>query len=113
MALAPHNSHYLSERAEVYASQKDWATSLREFRAALAAAEVTPPELKNRELTRALRGMAFAQIELQNLDEAEALHRRVLQIDPNDAISLRELQYIRTLRARKNLPPAGPSPRTI
>lgn len=110
VALSPRNSRYLSERAEVYASQKDWNTSLREFRAALAAADFTPPALKNRELTRALRGMAFAQIELQDLDEAEALHRRVLQIDPNDAISLKELQYIRTLRARKSLPPG---PRTI
>jgi tetratricopeptide (TPR) repeat protein len=101
--LAPHNSQYRSERGQVYAYQRDWRTSLQEFRAARDAAEFTPPELKNRELTRALRGMAFAEIELQNLDEAEAIHKRVLQIDPNDAISLRELRYIRTLRARKNL----------
>jgi tetratricopeptide (TPR) repeat protein len=106
--LAPHNSQYRSERGQVYAYQRDWRTSLQEFRAARDAAEFTPPELKNRELTRALRGMAFAEVELQNLDEAEAIHKRVLQIDPNDAISLKELRYIRTLRARKNLSP-GPT----
>lgn len=106
--LAPRNSRYLSERAQVYALQKEWRTSLKEFRTAYEAADVSPEDAREREQTRALRGMAYAEIELKNLDTAELLHRRVLQIDPTDPVSIRELLYIRLLRQKQNAPVPEP-----
>jgi tetratricopeptide (TPR) repeat protein len=99
-ALAPGNSKYISERGNLEALQHNWPASLESFRLALEAVDMSPPELKTGEMTRALRGMAYAQIELKNLDEAEGLHQRVLQLDPTNVISLKELRYIRSQRAR-------------
>ena len=45
--------------------------------------------------------MAFAQVELGNLDAAKALHERVLRIEPANPISLNELRYIRDLEAKR------------
>ena len=47
---------------------------------------------------RALRGIGFTQVELGQLVEAEATYRQVLEIDPNDAGAIRELQLIATRR---------------
>lgn len=102
IALSPRNSKYLSERGEVEISQKNWAQALIIFQRALDAAEFSPPKLKTSETTRALRGMAYAQIELGNLDAAKSLHQRVLLLDPQNKISLNELEYIDKQQRRPN-----------
>ena len=99
--LSPRNSKYLSERAEVDIAERNWRPALEMFQKALEAAELSPPEVKTAETTRALRGMAFAQIELGNLDAAKALHERVLQLEPGNEKSLNELRYIQQQKARK------------
>ena len=100
IGLAPRNARYLSERGHVDAMERNWPASLKTFQKAVEAAEFSPPAQKLQETTRALRGVAFAQVELKNLTAAEALHRRVLQLDPNDVVSKKELQYIQRLRGR-------------
>jgi tetratricopeptide (TPR) repeat protein len=101
--LAPRNARYLSERGHIDAVERNWPASLMTFKKALEACELSPADVKLQETTRALRGMAFAQVELKDLAGAEALHRRVLELDPADVVSRKELQYIQKLRAR----PAG------
>ncbi|KIQ34616.1 hypothetical protein RT97_07510 [Variovorax paradoxus] len=98
--LSPRNSKYLSERAEVDIAERNWRPALEGFQKALESADLSPPELKTAETTRALRGMAFAQIELGNLDTAQALHERALQLDPGNEKSLNELRYIQSRKAR-------------
>lgn len=49
----------------------------------------------------ALRGIGFALIELQRLDEAERTFHDSLKIEPNNKVALGELAYIRDLRAKK------------
>ncbi len=101
IALSPRNSQYLSERGHILALERDWPGSLQAFDEALRAVELTPPALHTGEQARALRGMAFAQVELGNLDAAKALHERVLRIEPANPISLNELRYIRDLEAKR------------
>ena len=98
--LAPRNAQFLAERGHIEATERNWPVSLKTFQKALDATEFSPADVKVQETTRALRGMAFAQVELKNLSAAEALHRRVLQLDPTDAVSRKELEYILKLRAR-------------
>jgi tetratricopeptide (TPR) repeat protein len=100
--LAPRNAQYLAERGHIEALEHNWPASLATFQKALDAVEFSPPEVKLTETTRALRGLAFAKVELKDLDAAEALHKRVLQMDPTDVISPKEIQYIRGLRARSS-----------
>lgn len=99
--LSPRNSAYLSERAETDIAERNWQSALEIFEKALDAAAISPPDRKTAETTRALRGMAFAQVELGNLDEAKALHERALQLDPGNRKSLNELRYIQNLKARR------------
>lgn len=106
IALSPRNSQFLAERAHIHAIERDWTKSFIAFEKALEATEFSPSPVKNRETARALRGMAFAQVELGNLDAAKALHERVLQMDANDPISRKELIYIEGLKNRPSPSPA-------
>jgi Flp pilus assembly protein TadD len=53
---------------------------------------------KNGELGRALRGKGFVLVELGKLDEAEAMYRRCLAIDPADTKAANELRYVQSRR---------------
>lgn len=46
----------------------------------------------------ALRGLGFALVELGDLDGAESAFTRSLEVDPDNDLAKRELQYIRKLR---------------
>lgn len=107
--LSPQNSKYLSERGNIDALEKNWRASFDRFKQALDAAQLSPEQVKTSETTRALRGMAFAKIELGDLDAAKALHERVLALDPANAMSRSELRYIEGQRNRPPKPraPAG------
>ncbi|SKA00836.1 Tetratricopeptide repeat-containing protein [Enhydrobacter aerosaccus] len=101
LALAPQNALFLSERGYLYQMQKDWPASLETYKQAEAAAQqFSPNETRNTELARAWRGQAYTLIETNHLSEAEALYRKCLDLDPNDAKAKRELQYIAQLRRR-------------
>lgn len=108
--LSPQNSKYLSERGNIDALEKNWRASFDRFRQASDAAQLSPEQVKTSETTRALRGMAYAEIELGNLDAAKALHERVLALDPANAMSHSELRYIED---QKNRPPKLRAPAGI
>ena len=65
-----------------------------------AAEQFSPPDLRNKELARAWRGMAFSLVEMNKLDEAEALYAKCLALDARDATALHELAYVRQVRAK-------------
>jgi tetratricopeptide (TPR) repeat protein len=97
--LAPREPHYRSELADLYAREKKWNDALAAFDAsAKAAEESVDKERKNAELGRALRGKGFVLVELGKLDEAEAMYRRCLAIDPADTKATNELRYVQQRR---------------
>jgi len=68
----------------------------------IIAAEIRPwAPLDQR--ARALRGAAVALIDLKRLNEAEALLKKSLEIEPESKVALNELNYI--LELRKGLKP--------
>ena len=50
------------------------------------------------QIAKALRGAAVALIDLKRLDEAEALLKKSLEIEPENKVALNELNYIKGLR---------------
>jgi tetratricopeptide (TPR) repeat protein len=100
-AMAPSNAHFLGELAEWYKTRKDWKTARALFQRAVDASQVSPDPRKVFDRTRGLRGLAFILIEEGRLDEAEALYRQCLQLDPNDDRSKHQLQYIADKRGKK------------
>ncbi len=101
VSISPRNSRYLAELGHVYQMRKRWQEALSTFNSAEEAAkEFSPPELKTKEMTRAMRGVGYVLIELQKLDEAEEKYRRCLELDNRDTDANRELRYIQQLRAK-------------
>lgn len=101
VALSPQNAQFLGELGYYHQTQKDWPGAYALFkRAEEAARGFSPPELRNKELARAWRGMGYALIEMKRLDEAEALYRKCLELDANDALAQHELRYLLSLKAK-------------
>lgn len=98
LRMSPRNAHYLSERGHLFQIQKDWQAMLGSYRQAEAAAGISPPEFHDSDLARALRGQGYALIELQQLDQAQAVFERSLTLEPENRIARNELEYIRRLR---------------
>ena len=69
-------------------------------RTALDAAKLDPDHA-DRETGNAWRCMGYALIEQGRYDEAEALYRACLKLDPGDAKAKNELAYIAGQRAGK------------
>jgi tetratricopeptide (TPR) repeat protein len=100
-ALSPRNSQYLSELAHTWHADREWQKALDLFAEAEKAAAISPPEVKNQEMSRALRGQGFSLIELGRLDEAEAKFNAALAIDRHDVRAKNELAYIEQLRQKQ------------
>jgi tetratricopeptide (TPR) repeat protein len=100
VALSPQNSQYLSELGDLYSRGKDWKTALALFQKAADAAGFSPPAQKTAELGRARRGIGYVYVEMNRLDEAEAIYSQCLELDPNDRKAQAELQYVRRLREK-------------
>jgi tetratricopeptide (TPR) repeat protein len=98
IAMGPMNSHFLGERAEWYKSRRDWDDAYAEFSTASEAAQFSPDDMKSFDQRRAWRGMAYVRIEQRKLDEAEALLRKCVELDPTDEKANSELKYIDSLR---------------
>jgi len=97
--LAPREAHYRSELAELHAREKNWNEALAAFDASAKMAEESEPqERKTTELGRALRGKGFVLVELGRLEEAEAIYRKCLEIDPADTKAANELRYVQLRR---------------
>lgn len=98
--MAPSNAMYLSELGHVYQLRRDWNVALELFvQAEEAATGFSPEATKTKELLRAKRGIGYTLIELGELDKAEEKFNECLAIDKNDAGTIRELKYIKSLRA--------------
>jgi len=100
LALAPHNAKFLLELGAQYETEKNWDAAMKTFQQAEEAAKTfSPPQLRNDELAHAWRGQAYVYVELGNLDEAERLYRRCLDLDKDDKRAAVELEYVRKKRA--------------
>ncbi|RST31597.1 hypothetical protein HMF7854_12690 [Sphingomonas ginkgonis] len=82
--LAPLNSRYLAERGEWYKNRRDWERSYADFDQAVTAAGLSSGERTGRDKARALRGMAFARVEQDRLDDARKLLNQALAADPGN-----------------------------
>lgn len=100
IALAPSNSHYLSEFAEWQKNHKNLAAAYSMYQSADAASALSPDEVKGPEQRRAWRGMAFILSEQGKFDDAEALYRKCLAADPADKGAQAELAWIATQRPK-------------
>jgi tetratricopeptide (TPR) repeat protein len=98
--LAPYNAHFLAEMGEFHKMERDWPHSYELFSRAAGAAEMAPEDVRSQRRGRAWRGMGFAKIEMGELDDAEALMRKCLKLNPNDAGARQELDYIAEQRAK-------------
>jgi Flp pilus assembly protein TadD len=100
-ALSPQNAQFLGELGHVYEIEKNWPLALQTFqRAEKAAKEFSPDSARNVELARAWRGEGYALVELGQLDEAEALYRKCLELDPRDTKAKQELAYVLSQKAK-------------
>jgi tetratricopeptide (TPR) repeat protein len=107
--LSPQNSRFLSELAHVYQSEKDWTQALRTFELAAAAKDFSPPDQKDADLTRAWRGMGFAYVEMDRLDDAEKMYLKCLELNKNDAAAVNELQFVRAQKSKRPAAISGAS----
>jgi tetratricopeptide (TPR) repeat protein len=116
LALLPGDVVYACELGNILQAAHDYTGALALFQAALenvnmlsATSEFgpTPTEPEGGSLfgmtmeewtRRSMRGIGFQLIELGQLDQAEAIYREILAIDPNDAAAMNELAYIDELR---------------
>lgn len=102
VTMSPVNAMYLEELGHIYQAKHNWQLALDTFaHAEEYAGQFSPKEVKDKELTRAKRGMGFSLTEMGRLDEAAAKYRECLEIDSGDARAINELKYIQQLRDAK------------
>ena len=102
IALSPSHSRYLSERGYLYHQAKDWQRSLEMFEAAEEGVKlISDRQVQIVEHTRALRGQGYALVELGDLDASEKKYQQSLALNPDDAVSKQELDYLKGLRAQR------------
>jgi tetratricopeptide (TPR) repeat protein len=90
----------VSERGVALNALKRWPEALAAYDGGLTIAN-----LKDTDRGRMLRGRGLALTELGRLDEAEKSYRDSLISDPNNALALRELNYIANLRSGRSPTP--------
>ena len=102
LILSPQNSQFLSELGHVYQTERNWKKSLHYFeRAQEAARHYSPEKRKASEQARAMRGIAYNYIEMGKWDEAEAMYKRCLEMDPGDKVAASQLEYIKLKRDKQ------------
>lgn len=103
IALSPMNSQYLSELGYTYQAMKDCDRSIEMYVQAASMAELASDDAtKTTDLTRAWRGQGYCLVEQGKLEEAEAVYRKSLELDPKDEKSKGELNYIQGLKSGKH-----------
>jgi len=109
LTLIPDDVVYACELGHIRQGQARHDDAMALYRAALAnvrelrqSGAMGSTELFGNSLSwwerRALRGIGYSQIELGQLEQADATYRAVLSIDPNDERAIRELQLISVRR---------------
>jgi tetratricopeptide (TPR) repeat protein len=98
-ALSPLTSQYISELAYTYQAQGQCERSIASYQQAEAVVEMGSDDAtKTADLTRAWRGQGYCLVEQGRFDEAEALYRKCLALDPSDTKAKGEIEYIKTKR---------------
>jgi len=97
--LAPHWAEPLAERAYLIGSLGDRAASLEMYQRSLTLVEKYPSSTYLKPLV--LRGIGFALIELDRLDEAQLAFEASLEVEPRNELAKNELIYIEQIRERK------------
>ena len=100
--MAPDHAHFVSELGFAYQTQKRWNDSLEAYTSAAKDAERYTGSDRVRELGRAWRGAGFVLVELGRWDEAEAIYRKCLELNPDDAKAKGELEYIANHRKNRS-----------
>lgn len=102
LKMAPENSQYLNERAQLHVSARQFDTALALFQRAEEHSALTPDAAVARVFkSRACRGIGYVLTEQGKLDESEATYLRCLGVDPDDQKSKNELAYIAKLKGGK------------
>jgi tetratricopeptide (TPR) repeat protein len=100
--MAPMEAHYINEYAEWFKPRREWRTSFGLFERAWRTVDHDKKGPDRKVAARSLRGMAFNQIELDDLDQAEKLYRQSLEYEPEAATKVQaELDYIVQQRAKR------------
>ena len=102
LTFQPDNVSLLMERGQAFLGLRRPADALGSFEAALSSRQMDARDVRS----RALRARGVALIDLHRLDDAEASLNASLRLDPNNAATQNELQYIAGLRRGGNASPA-------
>jgi len=106
--IAPLFAPAWNELGAVLQVEKDWPAALAAYTSAAEGANIMAndnPAWKNAQLSRALRGQGYVLVETDRLDEAEALYKRCLEINADDATAKTEIRYIAQLRSKRHVSP--------
>jgi tetratricopeptide (TPR) repeat protein len=99
IALAPMHWQYKDELGFTY-RKSDPAKSLDLFKEAEGEVGFLDAPDRPFALTKVRHGEGYALTELKRFDEAEAIYRQCLKIDPKDDYAQQELKYIAEQRAK-------------
>lgn len=99
LSFSPQNSRFLSDMGTIYLGEENFTEAMKSFKLAEAAAKkYSPKELKNLELSLALRGMGFTSYGMNRLADAESYYKQTIAINKNDEVALDELKAVQHLR---------------
>lgn len=101
--LAPYWADPLTELGHLLNVTGKPAEGLARYQAALALIERQPGNSVRRAL--AMRGIGYSQVELGDLEAAEQSYRESLEVEPDNDLAKRELDYIRQQREKKSAKP--------
>lgn len=104
LALSPRDAQYTAELAYVYEMQKRFTESLSLYVSVpdlLATMDGWDEAAKTEYRCKSLRGQGFDLVELKRYDEAEAAYKACIALIPGEPKSLGELDYIKSVRAKK------------
>jgi tetratricopeptide (TPR) repeat protein len=100
--LAPFNSRYVFELANTRRTTHRFDLALQGYEKAAALANLAPAGRENPERAAAWRQIGWIYVEQGKWDEAEAMYRKCLTLDPKDEKSKAELGYIAEHRPKKS-----------
>ncbi|MBO9711803.1 tetratricopeptide repeat protein [Sphingomonas sp.] len=97
--MAPDYEQFLAELGYVQQSRNQWEASVGTYARAASAAELqTDPDKRKRGQLRAWWGQGYSLIELGRIEEAKAMFRKCLELDPTYEKAQNELDYIAGLK---------------
>lgn len=102
LKMAPDDSLYLNERAELLTRERQYDPAIAMYQLAEQDSKYMVGDGNSRTVESvACRGIGYILVEQGKLDEADANYRRCLTLDPNDQKSEAELGYVAQLKAKK------------